>query len=210
MSMLVLPCRGVSSLVLPFLVLLFVCLVLSCPLLVLPYVCLVFSCRFMSCVVLSCLVAACRAVSCPALQRRALLCLVSSRVQSCLLLSILVSTCPTLGKTWQNKWKVGLGRRNTNHQTKTEEKLCPKGCVFCPMKLSKNINITVQKHKCFVPRQNIDVHEQELMKCKYVLLAFSSKPTLRPSKFVFAALNLWDSTFFNTHDKHRKNVPWVH
>ena len=90
---------------------------------------------------------------------------------------------PWLNMTKQMKgwsWEEKFQPPNQNRS-----KIMPKRLCFRPMKLFKNINITVQKHNFFVPRQKIDVHEQVLMKCKYVLLAFSSKTTLRPSKLVF-------------------------
>jgi hypothetical protein len=82
-------------------------------------------------------------------------------------------------RTRQDKTTQG----RTSHDTTTH--LCAKGWIFCPIKTLYLHNIKVQKHNFFVPRQKIDVHEQVLMKCKYVLLAFSSKTTLRPSKLVF-------------------------
>ncbi len=49
-------------------------------------------------------------------------------------------------------------------------------------------HITVQKPKLFVPRQNMDVQEQEKMKCNYEVLALVPKITFKPSRLVFAAL----------------------
>jgi hypothetical protein len=87
--------------------------------------------------------------------------------------------------------RLVLGGEISTTKSKQKQMCAQKAGFFVQSNCWKTLNlhnITVQKRKLFVPRQNIDVHEQELMKCKYVLLAFSSKTTLRPSKLVFAAL----------------------